>query len=449
MGLISLIIFSAPFAVALFLSWSPELGPYRKSGLNPLLLFAAFTVIFALDFMSMSTLGWGKIAGQPVTISFSHITLLEIKLACMLMAALGGIATVFLYVPAPPPKAAVAKPVDMRYFCLAVYLFILVGWYLSFGAIGVDVSSLADTVRAKAAGKGEIFLFLFSLLLLTSLSYALARQSLRVSVPLVLFSIGVLMLSGSRSRILYVLIPFAFYLFRVRRFPMPRTTFAVGIVVLGVLALVAVNFRTLVSDRQSVTFQKLISTSDLLQKNDISYAESNVLLSRIPAGQFADYLGQDIVGFFLADIPRSIAPFKPDTASRQFTAVVDRVHLARFNRELTIGTPSEIEYAYPYPLALVVIYLLGAIWAWAFRRATRSRSIHGFAWTICLYICVFVFFRNDLQKIGQVVSAFVLYWAPVEAYRQLKRRIVVSPPARKPGLPHSGTRPVPLVQVPN
>ena len=413
--------FAIPLAMALALSWHPSLGVFRKSALNPMLLFAVYIVLVAGDYASMNINGSGVLAQHRVSAAPGTLFVLELKYVCMLIAALAGIATMFQMTPASIPSNRPVRRMDLRLVWSLSYLFVLVGWYVAVMSLGVDISSLSDTIEVKSQTSKSISLFVLSMMLLPAFTYMLPRQSYKVVIPLVLFSIGMLLLSGSRTRILYILVPFAFYLFRVRSVPIPRFAFLILAFIVGLLALAALNFRTTEAYKSEVTLSNLTNASNLFEINDLAFAETNLALSGLNRNRLEEYPGQSLVGFVFAVVPRSIVPFKPPVGSRQFTAAYDPFKYAKYNRGLTIGGVSEIEFDYPFPVALVIVYLFAAGWARALIRAIGSRSTNGFGWTVGLYVTLYVFLKADLQAAGQILFIFVFYSLIVFGVEQATR----------------------------
>jgi hypothetical protein len=418
--LLTIFLFAIPFTITVLLSWHRALGEFRKSALNPLLLVALIVFLAGADFASMAATGHGELAKFSLSTTNSNLLVHEVKYVILLLTTLSGVATAF-YVAASVKR--VDKPVaraDTRVFATLLYLFALSGWIWSLLDLGVNFGSISDSVAVKLASTQALSLFVFSILLLPGLTYALPRQPLRVAVPLVLFSILVLLASGSRTRIVYVLVPFAFYLDRVRSLRLKRHQFVWGVAVVVFLSIVAVNYRAAIAYHRDISFNRLISTSEVLNSNDIAFAESNIALSHIRHSRLEGFFGEDFLGFALAPIPRSVVPIKPYSGSIQFTQSFDPFKYGQSGRGLVIGGINEIEYDYPYPIALLVMFLLGAAWAWGFVRAAASRSISGFVWSVGLYVMLYCFLKIDLQASGQIAWAFSLYWLIVESYRRIK-----------------------------
>ena len=436
MTFLAFLLFGLPFAMALTLSWHPALGRYRTSALNPLLLIAAYIVLIAGDFASIAWTGSGLLANRVLSTTRGTLSLLELKYVAMLIAALSGMTfALFLRTRMRDEAGAPAQRAraNVRVFATVAYFVVLASWLFFLLQYTTDGLKLDQIAELRSVSAWDSSLFLATLMLVPGLSYFLPRQSFKVVLPIVVVSIALLAFSGSRTRILFVLIPFVFYLVAVRRWRLPRSTFIFGVLGLGFLALVALNFRVVTSQRESVTFSELASTSNLFNQNDVSFAETDLALSRLPPRAVEEYLGQSLIGFVLADIPRSAAPIKPFKGSDQFTQAYDAVNWRLYKRGLTIGGVNELQYDYPFPLALVLMFSLAGLWIWGFAAATASRTIHGFAWSVGFYVMLYAFLKSDLQSAGQIFWAFAGYSAIIAAYQRLTGGIVVAPvPRRRP-----------------
>lgn len=407
--LTSIIIFALPFALAMLLSHHRALGDYRDSALNPMLLVAAYIALVAGDYASISTTGRGMIAQSSITASSDLLFSLQLKHSAMVLAVLAGMALAFTAIKRSSAPTRKYPQGNIRLLSTMLYIAILFGWYISIRSLGVDIESLSDSNAVKSAAIGATSLFIFSMLLLPGLIYALMKQRIGVAIPLVIFSISVLLIGGSRTRILFVLIPFAFYLFRVQSVRMPRSYFLIGIVLIGFSSILALNFRLVVAKNQVPSFSQIAEVSNLFDLNDVVFAETSIGLARIGGMKTEQFPFQDMVGFALAAVPRSLAPIKPISGSSQFTAKYDPFNYAKYGRELTIGAINEITYDYPFAIALIVVFLFGVAFAAAFGWGASSHSIHGLAWTIGLYVMLYTFLKQDLAATGQIVSIFLFY----------------------------------------
>jgi hypothetical protein len=411
--LFAIVVFLPAFSLAMHLSRHRALGQLRGSALNPLLLVAMFVVLAAGDFANVAAFGYGELGGhlvRPV-----GLTSLTAKFAVLLTAFVGGIALVF-YLPslwaARPVRPT--RPRDLRFLLLVVYIVLLTAWLYTVVAYSPQFFSLEGSVETKRATRGDTVVYLTSLLLLPALCYGLARQPIRIALPLVAVTVAILFFSGSRTRLLYALVPFLFYLVMVRGIRLPRSWFLIGVVVLGFLSIAALNVRLLISYGEAASAERVFAITNPFNLNDLSTAEANIALSNMGRSRVNNYPGENMISFFAAPLPRSVAPFKPLSGSVQFTQAFDPERWRISGSGLVIGAPNEISGDYPYPVALIVVWLFGMVWALALLRALRSPSIHGFAWTIALYLFIYNFFRNDLFIAGGALWVFVFYWLAVE-----------------------------------
>lgn len=406
----TIVVFALPLVLALLLSWHPALGAFRHSALNPLLIFTAYVVLVAGDYMSITLNGHGELAQSSIVASRSLLMALQFKQATMMLVILLAFALAFSVLLKSPRHIRKPTKSNTGKVAVIIYLAILFSWFAALLGLGVKVDSLADTIAVKNASTWAAPLFILSMLLVPALTYALVRKPLRVAVPLVILSIAIVLLSGSRTRVLFVLIPFAFYLVRVRGIPMPRFYFFVGILAIGFLAIAALNVRLLASERKTIAFENTLTIPNIFELNDVSFAETSIGLARIGPKRTESYVGEDLVGFVLAPIPRSIIPLKPEPGSRQFTQIYDPYNYYRYQRGLTIGGINEITYDYAFPLAVLVVFGIAFSFAFLFVRASQSKSVHGFAWTVGLYISFYIFLKQDLQSSGQVGTIFAVYY---------------------------------------
>lgn len=412
------VLFLPAIALAWTLSQHRALGTLRRSALNPLLLVTMFVVLAAGDFANIAAQGYGELGGHLVRPP-SGFTFLTAKFALLVTAFVGGIGFVF-YLPSlwAPRPVQPGRSLDLRMFLLVVYLLLLASWFYTVVRYSPQFFSLEGSVEAKRAAAGSITIYVTSLLLLPALCYALVRQPYRIALPLAAVTLAILLFSGSRTRLLYALVPILFYLVMVRGVRLPRSWFLIGVFALGFVSIVTLNIRTLVSYNETTSAERVFAIPNPFNLNDIPVAEANILLSRMARSRVNNYPGENLVSFFAAPLPREVASFKPVSGSVQFTQAFDPTRWRTTGSGLVIGVLNELSGDYPYPVALVVAWLFGAGWAFAFLRALRSPSIHGFAWTIALYIFIITFFRGDLYIVGGALWVFVPYWLAVEASRR-------------------------------
>lgn len=417
----TIVLFAVPFIAAFILSNHRALGPMRNSALNPLLLIAFFVFLAGVDFVSFAAQGYG-ILGSHVILPppGAKFVMLVTKYAGMLLAFLSGIAVVFALT-GRPRQGVMKQPIDMRGFLVAAHLVILLTWFVLISANADNFFSYVSATRTHLTRVDDPFVYATGILLLPAMCYALPKQSYKIAVPLVLFTLFIVFFSGARARLLYAIVPFVFYLVIVRGVRLPRRYFLIGILAVTVLAIAAQNLRIITSSGvRTFSAERVFDIDDVVNSNDLAIAEVNIALSKIGRARVNEYPGENLVSFATAPLPREILPFKPLSGSVQFTSAFDPSRWRSWGSALTIGAVNEIEYDYPYPLAVLVIMLFGSGWAAATVKTLRSASIHRFAWTVALYIFLFNFFRNDLFIAGGALWVFVFYWVTVELYRLLK-----------------------------
>ena len=436
----TLVMFALPFIAALILSHHRALGSMRDSALNPMLLMAFFIALAGVDFASFSAQGYGNLGGHVIpSPGPGKFLILAIKYAGMLLTLLAGVAAVLAYYGPGKDRILARKPLDMRRFLVGLHLAILMTWFYRVSASSSDFFSVASAAQTHLTRLDDPVVYATAILLLPAMCYALPKQSFKVAIPLVLFTMFIVFFSGARARLLYAFVPFIFYLVIVRGVRLPRRYFLLGVITIGLVAIAVQNLRLVIATgERSASLEQVFDVAEVINSNDLAIADVNVALAKIDARRVNEYPGEDLVSFATAPFPREVLPIKPVSGSVQFTSAFDPSRWRAWGSALTIGAVNEIENDYPYPIALLVIALFGAGWAAAFVKVTRSTTIHRFAWTVALYIFLFNFFRNDLFIAGGALWVFVFYWLIVELYRLLtagnkavtRRPIMVAEPAR-------------------
>lgn len=426
MQIFALTIFLPCFLLALHLSNHPRLGALRRTALNPLLLVALFVALAAADFASIAATGYGKLGRHVVRTAPDALGILAAEHAGLILAVLLGV-TFILHRPVKATRTINVLSADLRLVTTGLFLLCLLVWFTWITTYSGDYFSFEGGVQIKFDSAGDPVSYTTSLLLLPALCYALCRQPFRVAVPLLLITLVLVLFSGSRTRIIYALVPFFFYLVIVRRINIPRHWFLTGLLVLGALSVVALNLRFLVSFNREVSTEQVLSFTNPLNTPDVAVAETSIIMPRLEKNRITPYPGENLVGMLTAPLPRSVVPFKPLAGSVQFTATYDPERWRSSNSGLVIGVINELRYDYPYPIALVIAFFFGAGWTAALLASLRSRTIHGFVWIVLLYLSVYNFFRNDLLLVGGPLWVTAAYALLIELYRRFKIGSAVRP----------------------
>lgn len=446
-----LLFYLLAFGAAMFLSWSPYLGNLRNTAANPVLLLAAYAFLVGGDYLSMAVMGGGQLAQHDVIARKALLTWLAFQHAIGFgMLCLGlyiGMVVANRRLLNRSGTTARTQAPQVRQsrqpLAVAVFLGLLLLWFVLLRANGGEDISLADVARTKRNTIGDAALFVTSLLLLPAFTYALPNIRWRTAIVVAVIASSILLYSGSRTRLLYVAVPLFLALAQVYRFRMPRYFFVVALVAAGLMAVIVLNLR--LASAFGVGADITSATGgNIFDLNDIPFAESSVALTNLSSSSIESYIGEDFVGAIFAGVPRSIVPFKPLGGSNQFTAIYDPIGWTLYGRGLTIGGINEINFDYPFPLSLVVILLVGGIVGLALANVARSGSKQAFAGSVAIYIVLYQFLKADLQSVGQVVTSFVIYNLVMFALRPLRLGFTDEAPGsgRKSRLPRRGLSPV-------
>lgn len=408
-----LALFALPFIFALIISWHRGWGALRRSALNPMLLIAFFVLFAGADFFLLGLTGTANLGGHLRHVDGLDLAMTAAQYVGLLMAFLGGIWLVYQS-PAPPVAPRRGPRVEMRKALLAGHLVVLALWVWAILPYSPDFFSVEGSVITKYNAGNDPTVYTLSLLLIPTTAYALRKQPFAIALGVTLLTAFLVFFSGARTKVLVALIPILFYLV-LRRWPMPRVYFPILIGIAIVLSLLAVNVRQVVTGQRSGDIG--VELVGAFETDDFAVADIAVLQEGIPQKRLSDYPGENVVSALTAPFPRELVPFKPLSGTVQFTRAFDPQRWRLHRSGLVPGFINEFSGDYPYPIAAILLGLLGAGWAWAFRRATQSTSIHAFAWTVSLYVALFNLFRNDLFITFGPLWAMLVYSAAVAAWR--------------------------------
>lgn len=222
---------------------------------------------------------------------------------------------------------------------------------------------------------------------------------------------------------------------QIYRIRLPRYFFLVGLVAAGVLGILLLNLRLAAAFGDDADFTS-VTGANIFDLNDISFAETSVALNALPKSKVEGFAGEDLLGALLAGVPRSIFPIKPLSGSNQFTAIYDPVGWSLYGRGLTIGGINELSFDYTFPTSLIVVWIIGILAGFGLARVVRSKTNHGFAGLVAMYVMLYQFLKADLQSAGQVGSSFVVYFLAIQAFRPIG--LLLFPP--KTAIGRAGSR---------
>lgn len=394
-------------AIALFfaLSKTQAAGQLSQSGLNPYLILVFYFVLVQLDFLTFYIDGFGVIARSVITAPTQ--TLAEVLISHNIIGLLLGLGCLIgakLSRNAPSKPVAAISPNASALLLAAItlpYLLPVISQFLR-------GESLLLLGAENHTGEQGAVTFFFSMAILPAWTFFLLGRRLVPATVVFLFLAVLLIGTGSRTRVLYLIIPFVFFLHFHGLFFFRRVYFAIGLAVGLLMATAAVNYRIAVTqfNQSQVDVAALFSTENFMRQNDVAFAEVGVMMAD-GQKELAGYPGENFVGAALSPIPRSIIPFKPNTGSVQFTQAYDDRHYYRHGRALTIGGIMEIFGDYPLLPGALIAFLLGAGWSYFLALTTRKISTIRIADIAILYILIFAFLRIDLQAASQVMWAYL------------------------------------------
>ncbi len=387
------------------LSRSNRAGILSKTALNPYLFLILYTVLVQADFLNLYSTGFGvlaqwRIAPRDEVVAEALVkhnaVLLTLALGCVLGGMLG-------------EKAKLPAPRSTNGWINSIFLVAVAGFLLIPVAGQIIEGRSALMIGAEShSGADNPVMFLFSMLLLPALIYFLVQRNL-IAATAVCFLLAFLLVgTGSRTRILYVLLPYLFYLAYYQRIRFPKHWFGVMAGVAILLSVAAVNYRILIKREgiQNVGWSEVLGISEIANSNDLPFAEAGILLLSRDA-DLSPFPFEGFVGAVLAPIPRVMVPFKPETGSVQFTIAYDASNYYRRERGLVIGSITELISDYFVILAAAFSFIIGTSWSYLVMKFGRSRDSDAFAVSVVLYIAMYAFLRNDIQGVGQIVATFL------------------------------------------
>ena len=239
-----------------------------------------------------------------------------------------------------------------------------------------------------------------------------SRSGLRAAAFCLIPLLPFLALVGGRSKLLYPLIAFAYWIcLRVR--------WSALLIYIGApILLLALSLFTFVSLQGGdlLSFPKFLQesgglTGSLFDEASISMAE--VISINVARPIVHRQPWESLVGGVMLPIPRSAVPFKPEGASTQFTEMADPERWEAVKSEWTVTGFINLLFDFRTPGALGMCAVLGALWAWMLQLAFRSRVGTRLVGPICCLVA-YQFIRGDLYIVAQflwpVLVVLVVYW---------------------------------------
>lgn len=426
---------------ALLLTWlltfiSPE-AKTTRSGLSPYLFLFIYTFSAQLDYISFQQNGFGVLAQRMIRASDQDLGIALVHHNAILLAAIFGI---FFGQALGRPLSPVKR--EIRRGPTAVFLGFVCALYLLpiVTAVAGGVSIFELGVDAHRVENRDPVSFLYAILMPPLLAGWLTTVKPKAATLACIVLAVLLLGTGSRSRVLYVVLCYAFYLAWYADVSIRRHLVLIGTMAAIIVATGALNYRQAIKHGWGIesTIQ-LFDPSSIFETPDFPMAEAGVLVVQQPV-KLQPFPLEEFVGAALSPIPRALVPFKPEDGSAQFTRTYDSDNFYRYGRGLTVGSIIELKTGYGFFGAMLFSALLAAVWAFFIRRSSGRGDAVGFLLHICSYLVIYNFLRNDLQNAGQILAVFaftiVMFTRPV---RQASPRNS-SPAARQRSNPPHRTR---------
>jgi len=220
----------------------------------------------------------------------------------------------------------------------------------------------------------------------------------RSTVLYALLLVACLLPIGSRSSIVFLALGLAFWWAQSR-------SLRISYIYLGLapLAVLSTFYRYLTRDAN--LFRSYWDFIDyhggyfgvLFRSPDVSMAEgmtAAITQATITRGPF-----DSLLGAVMAPIPRSWIPWKPFSASAEFTRNATPEHFEEYGSSTTVTGFANLFLEYGYWLSVPVLFVLALVWARLWISSSRSRASAGLAGPI-LILVAFTFYRADLYDVA-------------------------------------------------
>jgi hypothetical protein len=423
-------------ALFLSLSFSRRVGSWGTTALNPYYVATFYTVLVQIDFIWFEIQGFGVVASTVINAPrFAAAEALMLHNLILLGFAVGCFAGTRLV----GPKSAVQGKSISRWpgiLLLALVIPFLIPVIESI----IEGRSLFLVGAENHTGEQQLISFFFSMAITPVLIFYFLRQRSNFKILVLVAILVLLFATGSRTRLLYAIIPFMFAMHYFRYINLKRRYFVIALVAGLLASTILVNFRiSAIRDAETnISIAELADVDGLLHSNDVAFAE---IATIVITGRksLSEYPMEGFVGAALAPVPRAIVPFKPMTGSVQYTMTYDSRSYYRFGRSLAIGGITEIMGDYPLLLGVLIAGLLGGAWAALATKAIALGGTLGTADQTMLYVALFAFLRIDIQATGQLLWAYYVIRLICTRSANIRRKSR----GRRSSPPSAATVPVP------
>lgn len=380
-------------------------GAFHKSLLNPIFFIGFLQILSAVQFVTI--FGEDVIEHPRFYFRATQSTALQAFFTfTMFNAALSiGICFGVRLRCAGRPLVAAPRPLP-----IAVLFWILILFSLGQYIFALKITSLSDLVmytssRFTSSQDAPLLGYLLSTLKVFSAAFILAVG--RRQVVFGCFAlIAVMLASGARLNVLAVLISIGVVAV-LRGMTISRwwilllPGFTLGSLTMRFLSRARLHF----DDMGMFLTETGGITAHIM--NPLEFGNHQVLaafMSPNYASQIDRFPGESLLALLLLPVPREIAPFKGRSISSDFSEYIAPNLWADTQSQATGGVISELYLEFGMIAGSIICFIMGAIFAYAFKKALNSGSdIRKVITVTVLILCAFVFVRTGIVQFGMIL----------------------------------------------
>ena len=413
-------------------------GNFAGSAINPLNIFAVFSIFFNIDFYVFWLNGRTDIFEEHIVFSTNDILYAYAVYSFLFLMALGGLTLAFLLKPYRSVPAELSQKNYDKSLLSERKLKGSVGLFLVFVASAIAMIALTDAVSDWHSGRSTRELFFrgnklvqiaVSAVCPTLAIYLSLRKPWRApAVFAVLGSLGVLSATGSRGVLILVLLIWAVALV-VHGIRISSLWYLVVIPVLSVFLSVSRYFlreawrydtySEFVEDRGGY-FQLFFGTVEI----GMAEALSTIV---IRANAFNRAPFESFLGLLIYPLPRSVFEFKPWGASSYFTQEMSPVRWYWTKSEILTTGYGDLILQFGLVGATAAVFLLAFLWHRGCMRIINGLPNRIIVWLPFLIWWMYIFVRGDVFNIGNTLWPFLVVIIGFKLIDQIRFRNTQTP----------------------
>jgi hypothetical protein len=400
----------AMIAAIFMMAASRQYGKFAGSALNPLNLFAVYSILYSLNFVAFWMQPEINMYEQRMLFLESEVEYAYAVYTAFFFMILLGFIVGHLSVARRPPsrRAALARP--LRQASGAVLVFALIGCLPAVATIIGSASQLSEIAPQVFARDNQYIVISVSLLIPSLAAYLSVRRLWSLQVFMVCIAVTIILLatgvrglvlfavvtvgvnvieSGLRVSVLWdalaipmvaVFLAVSRYYFREGQYYNTFTDFIAGY---G-------GYLQLYFGSEEIAFAQIYSTI-LLRPEHFDWSPFNSLL-----------------GIITFPFPRAIFAFKPLGASAYFTEQISPFRWEYTKSELTITGYGDLVMSFGAAFTGMLLPFLSFLWMRARGIAMAARTPWGVIWLPCLIWLSVMFLRADLFNMSSITWPYVV-----------------------------------------